>query len=324
MGKKVFIKTIPRDTASKVSEFRNINEKGVVGNKMGKTKISDNCKDGIQALYSLTIGGLKTGLYHTTTNEDGKKMSLQEYAENKWGLNPGFLTNKSFRKGDAISDEKMSYFQKKVWKLNDGTTVLDLDKLDDFCFYHVCLESKFVANSEKEWKEHKWPKATHYISLENETEEIKYKKVARKSLAIAKLHDSDFTLPWKRKFCVLLGLSNTRNILGEEAVNNNLYEMIMEDKRNPDGVTQVDLFEQYFAKFKTADGKERLEKEYLLSELLDYFIVTEKQGTYKWRSKGMDIGFTKTETVDFLSHAKKQSQVEELEKELKLKKGELI
>jgi len=57
MGKQVFIKSIPRDTASKIHEFRN----GSSGKKLNKTKLSDRCKDGYQALFSLKTGGLKTG-----------------------------------------------------------------------------------------------------------------------------------------------------------------------------------------------------------------------------------------------------------------------
>lgn len=324
MGTKIFVRTIPRDTASKVSEFRNVNSRGVSGKKMNKTKISEKCKDGFQALYSSKVGGLKTGLYKTTTTEDGKEITLQEWAENKWSLAPGFLTNRPIRRGDSINPEDMTYFQKKSWKLNDGTTVLDLEKLDDWCFYQVCLESKFIANSEKEWKSYKWPKATHYIALENESEEIKYKKAHKKSKAMAKLHDEEFTLPWKRKFVVLLTLSNTRNVLTEEQVNNLMYDMIMEDKTLSSGKSQIDVFNNYFEALKSPDRRERLEREYLLCELEDYYIVVEKAGTYKWKSQGLEIGFTREEAVDFLTHPKKQGKVDELITELKLKKGEVI
>jgi hypothetical protein len=324
MGTKIYIRTIPRDTASKISEFRNINSRGATGRKMNKTKISEKCKDGLQALFSSKVGGLKTGLYKKTTDEDGKEITLQEWAEDNWGLAPGFLTNRPIRRGDSFRPEDMTYFQKKSWKLNDGTTVLDLDKLDDWCFYQVCMESKFVANSEKEWKQHKWPKSTHYIALENESEELKYKKAYKRSSAMAKLHDEEFTLPWKRKFVVLLGLSSSRGVLTEEQVNNLLYDMIMEDKSLSSGISHIEEFERMFKALKSPDKRERLEREYLLAELEDYYVVVEKAGTYKWKSQGLEIGFTKSEAIDYLCHPKKQGKIEELEKELKLKKGELV
>jgi len=321
---KVFIKSIPRETVSKVSEFRNIGSRGEKGRKMNKTKLSDKCKDGIQALYSSKIGGLKTGLYKTTTNADGETISLQKWAEEKWNQSPGFLGNKSFRKGNSMNPEDMTYFQKRVWKLNDGTTVLDLDKLDDWCFYQVAMESKYVASSEKEWKQHKWPKATHYIALENESEELKYKKNHKKSLAISKLHNEDMTLSWKRKFVVILGVSSARNTLTEETAVNALFDGIQDNKTTSTGKDFVDRFMEIYKKFETPEGRERLESEYLLNELIDYNIVFEKAGTYNWKSKALDIGFTKEESVDYLIHPKKQAQVEDLIKELKLKKGEIL
>jgi hypothetical protein len=320
MAHLVYINTIPRDTVTKVSEFRNVGARGQAGRKMNKTKIFDHCKDGLSALYSPSVGGLKTGLYKKIRTED-KEITLQEWAETKWGLDRGTLTNRPFRKGDSPKDEDMTYFQKKSWKLNDGLTVLDLHKLDDWCFYQICLESKFIANSEKEWRSHKWPKATHYIALENESEEIKYKKNYSKSKAFAQLHDEDFTLAWKRKFISLLGLGNTRNEYSEENIHNMLMKMIMDSTNTKMGLSDIEVFSDYFLKLKDSEGRERLESEYLLNQLLDYNIVSEKYGTYKWKAQGLDIGYKKSEAIDFLLDPKKQGQVEDLEKELNIKKG---
>lgn len=316
----VYINTIPRNTVSNVSEFRNLGQRGQTGRKLNKTKIFEHCKEGIQALYSPKIGGLKTGLYKKITLEDGTKITLQEWAENKWGLEKGFLTNRPFRKGDSMKETDLTYFQTKVWKLNDGLTILDLENLDDWCFYQVCLESKYIANSEKEWKSHKWPKATHYIALENESQEIKYKKNNAKSTAFAKLHHKSMTLPWKRKLIVTLGLSNSRNELKEERIENMLFDSIMENKQYADGSTFIEKFIEAYNKLNSVDGRVRLENEYLLNCLTDYLIVGEKYGTYTWISKGLEIGNSKVEAIDFLCNPKKQTQVEELEKELKLKK----
>ena len=322
MGTKIVVKSIPRSTVSKVSEFRNLGKSGVKGRKLQKNKIFDHCKDGRRALYSVSQGGLKTGLHkeHHTT-ENGKVVTLQEWAEKKWNQPKGYLTNKAFRKGDSSKHEDLTYFQKKVWYLNDGTTILDLDSFDDFCGYHMMLESKYFANSEKEWKSHKWPKAEFYISLTNESSELKYKRNKLKSTAFAKLESNDFTLPWQRKFVVLLELAQSRTTLTEEDIVNSLYEFIDQNQTRSGRLKpDVQRFLELYAKLETADGRERLEKQYLLEELMDYNIVSEKASTYRWVSKGSEVGYSYEEAIDFLCHPKKQAQVDDMISELKLKK----
>lgn len=87
------------------------------------------------------------------------------------------------------------------------------------------------------------------------------------------------------------------------------------------GLSDIEVFSDYFLKLKDSEGRERLESEYLLNQLLDYNIVSEKYGTYKWKAQGLDIGYKKSEAIDFLLDPKKQGQVEDLEKELNIKKG---
>lgn len=312
MANLVYIRQIQKESVLKLSEFRN----STSGKKMNKQKYNRFCKDGIQALYSPKVGGLKTGLYKRY--DDNK--TLQEWAEEKWGLDKGTLTNRPVGKGSKPRQEDMTYFQTKRWKFNEGTTVLDLDNLDDFCFYHVCLESKYVANSEKEWKEHKWPKAKYYVAHQNESEELKYKRNFKKSKANGALASDDLTLSWKRKFCVIFGLVNARVELTEEQAHNLLFELIDQDKFVL-GVSQVDRFLDYYEMMKNETTKEKLEADYLLKTLVDYNIVLEKLGTYTWASKGKEIGYSESEAVEFLVNPKKQGQRDELEKELKLKKG---
>lgn len=318
---QVFIKSIPRDTVSKVSEFTNFNIVGGSvrkGKKMNKNKISDKCKDGIQALYSKRRGGLKTGLYNLSGGENEE--TWQQYAEKKWTLPEGFLANLAWRRGDSRAPEDMNYFQQKVFKLRDGTTVLDLEVLDDFCFYHVALESKHVANSEQEHRQHKWPKATHYISHHNESDEIKYKRNYAKSAAFAKLHSKDFTLPWKRKFVTILGLLSSRSAATEEQINNMLFTYI--DKAGTTlGKSDLDTFMDYFKLLGNVSGRERLEAENLLKQLIGWNVVMNKAGTYTWLSKGMDLGYNKAETLSLLLNPKKQSIRSDLEIEMKLKQG---
>ena len=196
---------------------------------------------------------------------------------------------------------------------------MDLDNLDDFCFYHVCLESKYVANSEKEWKEHKWQRATHYISHENEPDEIKMRKNNRKALAYRAMTDNDFTLPWKRKVAVILEVATDRVMLSEEQVNNLMYEYI-DKSENHDGPTNINKLLAKYAMLTKADTKEQLEAEYLLKSAVDWRIVIEKAGTYTWLSHDMQIGFNKAEALDFLTDVRKQTFIDELQEEIKLKK----
>jgi len=322
MGTQIVVKSIPRTTVSKVSEFRNLGRSGIKGKKLSKNKIFDHCKDGRRVLYSMGLGALKTGLYKPHHKDEGGDVTtIQKWAEKNWNLSKGFLTNKPFRKGDSTKHEDLTYFQKKVWAFNDGTTILDLANMDDFCCYHMMLESKYFANSEKEWKAHKWPKAEYYISLTNESDEIKYKRNRLKSTAFSKLENNDFTLPWKRKFIVLLELSQSRIVLSEENIVNALYDLIDQNQTRAGQLfSDVQRFLDLYASLASAGGRERLEKKYLLEELMDYNIITERASTYRWISKGLEIGYSKEETVDFLSHPKKQSQVDDMVSELKLKK----
>jgi hypothetical protein len=75
---------------------------------------------------------------------------------------------------------------------------LDLEDFDQSMFYYVALDSKYFANSEREWKAHKWPHALYYIALENETDELLYEKNNKKVKAYAKL-ESDLLNGIKKK-----------------------------------------------------------------------------------------------------------------------------
>lgn len=95
---KVFIHSIPRETATLVSEFRDPTS----GKKLNKTKMG-NCKDKIQALYSGKVGGLMNGLSYKPwieggvqkVDDRGNKLTLQDKEEERWGLKKGYLTNRA-------------------------------------------------------------------------------------------------------------------------------------------------------------------------------------------------------------------------------------
>lgn len=324
MGKKVFIMSIPRESGIKLSDARGVN-----GEKINKTKVY-RAKTSIMALYSPKVGGLNNYISYTpwidpSTNlpakdEKGKTIMLQEYLENKYGKEKGYYTNKSPEKSQK--EEDATFFQTAYWILNDGTTVLDLDNEMDELGYYVMLGSSLVANSEKEWRAHKWPKAEFYISLENESDDIKNQKVIAKRKAFARIDpetNSQFNESYRRKFIVLLNIANTKANLSLEQVDNALYDFI--DKSSFGENSNIAKINSLFELLKTAPGRENIEMRYLLAQALDNRIVYEKQGTYTWlRSRGnIVIGDRYEEAVDFLLNPKKAAEVDEIREEIKKK-----
>jgi len=199
--------------------------------------------------------------------------------------------------------------------------MLDLNKMDDEMGYYVCLATYLVANSEKEWREHKWPRANYYIALENETEAIKYKKNEIKIKAIGKLADPEFTESYKRKVVSLLGLAPTRSDLTTEQVNNLLYDFIEKSAYTPG--SNIDKFTEVTNLLNTPLGREQLEARWILAQALDYRIIYEKQDSYSWiRPKGtIVIGDRYVDAVDFILNPKKSAEVEELLAEIQVKKN---
>lgn len=321
-SKKIFIYSVPRQTATGVSGFTN----DTSGKKLNKTKIG-RAKSGIQALYNPKVGGLANYISYTPWTEDGKPvkdsngktLTLQHRLEEKWNLPKDFLHNRPRTSDDVRLGTAPSYFQKKRWVFNDGATVFDLGNMDDELGYYVCLASKYVANSEKELRAHKWPYAEFYIAVEHEADEIRFKKSERKSAAFAKLHDSNMTTAWKRKLVYILDISNARTSITDQQAHNLLFEYI-------DGTTftagsNIDKFEEVTNLLKTKPGREELEARYLIKKAIDYRIVYEKQGTYTWmRPEGkLVIGDKYSEAVDFILNPKKNTFVEELENQVKAK-----
>lgn len=320
-NKKVFIYSIPRHNAETgIGEWVS----DTSGKKLKKTKIG-NCKDSIAALYSPQMGGLKTGLYKpwiengiAVKDEKGNELTLEDKYEREFNKEKGFFTNKA-NLGEAIKEEDATYFQKLRIELEDGCTVLDLNHMDDLMRYHICLESKYIANSEKEWKSHKYPHAKYYIAIENEMEDMKYQKNELKSSTFALLHTELMNESNKRKMACILELINAKTDLSSKIIHNILFDYI--DKSSFTQDSNIEKFKRIYGLLELADGKVKFENMYLLKQLTDYRIVYEKQGSYTWiRSKGsITIGDRYDEALDFLANPKKSSFVEEMTMELKAK-----
>lgn len=225
------------------------------------------------------------------------------------------------RRTEGTNNAPLTYFEQTSWTLNDGSTVLDLSKFDDLMGYYVCLASKRVANSEKDWRAHKFPEADFYISIESESDEIKYRNNDIKSRAFASLHHQDFTTELKRKTVSLLELASTKSDLTEAQVHNLLYDYI--DKSNFSHGSNIDKFSEIRTLLSTAPGREEFEARFLIKQCVDYRIILEKQDTYTWiRPKGtIVLGDTYRDAIAFVINPKKDTLVEELKAELKVRKS---
>lgn len=185
--------------------------------------------------------------------------------------------------------------------------------------YYVCLASKKVANSEKEWRSHKWPDADFFIAIESESDDLKYKNNELKSKAFASLHSTDLTNDNKRKTVSLLNLASAKSDLTEMQVHNLLYDYV--DKSSFTPGSNLDKFSEVRVLLTTAPGREEFEARYLLKQATDLRVVYEKQDTFTWiRPKGtIVLGDTYRDAIGFLLNPKKDTLTEELKADIKAK-----
>jgi hypothetical protein len=322
---KVFIHAIPRDNAQGLHEF----ESDSTGQKLKKNKIGAYPKDRFRMAIDSKTGLCKSGLSKPwiengaqKKDKDGNLLTLQDYYEQKFQLEKGYLHSKPTERDIAtplLKDKSFSPVEEIFIELNDGTTVLDLDILEDCLEYEFALEHPFIANSEKEYRQHKWPKAMYYIAVENESDEIKYQKTAAISTATSYLHDDILTLPYKRQMIVILKISSARSVLTEAQVHNLLYEYVQNSTHGPG--SNLEKFKELYLMIKDAKGRPEFDARYTLQKSQDYYVINEKQGTYSWvRPTGVIvIGETYGEAIQFITNPKKVAVIEELKHELSAK-----
>ena len=202
----------------------------------------------------------------------------------------------------------MTYYQTKSWVLNDGSTVLDLDHFDDAMFYYVALDHKFIANSEREWKERRWPHAKFYISLENETEELQFEKNSKKYKAFAKLASDVLNSQKKKEIIWVLDIASTFTSLTDEQCDNILYKHIEADSSSNNN---IDKFNELYELLTHDKGRAEFTARLTLKRAIDARVVYEKQDTYTWsRAKGpIVLGEKYSEAVEFLLNPKKDALI---------------
>lgn len=323
MGQKIFIYSVPRSTATGIDRWSN----DTSGRSLKKTKVGTTATY-IRAVYSDRVGGLKNGLSYKPWYDDngqvvkdqqGNPLTLQDKLEQKWGKPKGFFHNRIRSREQIKAGDPPSFFETKRWRLNDGASMLDMDSMEDELGYYVALDSEKVANSETEYRSHKWPHAEFFIALENESEEIKYSRNERKSKAFSALHSPEMTDAMKRKFCVLLDMLTTKSSLTSEQAHNLLFEYI--DKSGFGPGSNLEKFNALYTRLSTKDGRDYVESMYMLQRAVDARMIFEKQGTYTWLSPEgpIEIGQTRNEAIEFFLNPKKQAQVQLIEDALKAK-----
>lgn len=245
---------------------------------------------------------------------DKVEISRQELLEKKHGRSPGYYNNTPYRRGDDM--QKITYMQKFTFPLNDGSTILDTNNAEHEIAYYVFLASKKIANSKKEWLEHKWPYATHYISLQEEDEEIALKARKIKNQAIVALSSEEMTDENKDMIVKALGWAKV------SLTPKQLYNLIsskIESANTYNKDNDATLFMKKADMLKTPIGREQLRANSLLNELVNERIVSGTRDTYIWITRGIKLGDSKEEAIDFLIDPNKQSQTDQLKKELKAK-----
>jgi hypothetical protein len=181
------------------------------------------------------------------------------------------------------------------------------------------LDSKYIANSEKEYRNHKFPYAKWYIAQTSETEELKYERNERRSKAFAALHSKEMTDAIKKKFVSLLGISSPRSTLSTEQLHNLLFDYIDSSKHGPG--SNLEKFESLYKTLKTKFGREELTARYTLLKAKTLRVINEQGGKYTWiRPDGpVTVGTTYKEAIKFLSDVANHSLIEELLAEIDIK-----
>lgn len=282
-------------------------------------------------VYNPKVGGLANYIsYNNYTdpltnkpvlNDKGQPITLQEHLEKKWNKPAGYFTNQAASKHYRGDGSDLGYYYQKYWTLVDGTTVLDMANMDDEIGYYVMLASSQVANSEREWKEHKWPKAQWYIAIENESSELKYTRNQILAKAFALLTSSDFTDAIKRKVVSILDIVSSKGPLSTEQVFNLLHEYINSSTFQPD--SNIEKLNNLANLLKTKDGQEKFQAMWILKQAQDYGnIIYPKQDTWYWKKDNgqvITIADRYADAVDFITNPKKSAEVEEILNQIKQK-----
>lgn len=331
MSKKVFFYLCPRETATKVHNFTNEN-----GQSLNKTKVSHKVGNIYRPLLSASTGKLVTGLekmvdnpYKELSKDEIKsnfepyilgkeKIKLQHLLEYKHGRSPNYYDASPTKLVPINADEinQIGYMQHKdtFRKITDKGLVLDLSKPEDeVAYYYLTAKATCAPSRDKALKGiHEF-----YIGFENEDAERTYSKAQIVDKAIYALQNPELTDEVKLKISKVLG------IVSRDAAPQRVYTTLRNfivDK-DKDQAEKIARFLDIMNGLDNKNYRERFNAEALLSDLVAYFVVNMKSGTYNWKSNNLVIGYNKTEAVNFLLDPHKQGEVEQLELQLGAKKN---
>lgn len=335
---KVFIKALPRETTQNVHEFTNRGSKGLT--KMDKTKIGRFAKDCFMATYNRSTGLLQTGLNQYFNNpfkaEKGKdkdpqlvlpndfpqslltaeKVKLQHILEAEHGVPFNTYTDAAPTSGFKPND-KITFFQKFRFKLDDGSTPLNMAKVEDELAYYIILANpKQFAPSYEAWRKHQHPYATHYIFIEEEHQEREFSKKQLRNKALAYLEEFNTKSTQDLvTFCKAIK-KNIGNITPQIAYTQ-LDDYIT--TVNNANESNAEKFIKIVERFKTTDGKAEINALALLQDLMFYKIVSGRQDIYTWLSTGTILGNREAEAVSFLANPTKKPEIDQMKAEMNQK-----
>ena len=330
---KVYLKPTPRPSAVKISEFKNLTAndgQAERGKTINKTKILPHCMDTIQPLYNKDLGAINTGLRQTVDNPyfestepvspdlrealKGPKAKLQHVLEAKHSRPFDFYTDRAPRRDDK---GPRTFFQDFKVALGDMTNILDTNNPHDELAYYVLKNSKFVAESELDWKTGKKPYALYYIADEKEEQEKTAQKARVKAKATALVVSDEMTPEMLRKFVKYIKSTDKDCKFPQGNLAGNQPFMILNDYvKDLNGAKN--MLEAH-ALLDSAPGRERFEAVVLLQQLLESYIVSNRQETYTWNSTKITLGNRKEDVIKFIMNPEKAQEVHDLKKELEAK-----
>lgn len=251
-----------------------------------------------------------------------KQITRQEWLEVKHLRPKGFYTSETWIKEKHGHDEGMTFMQKFIYPLNDGTTLLDTTNvIDELAYYMFLTNYKYVAPSYQAYTKglpdgKRFPNATHFIAYEDEDEEIRMTHKAKRNKATAALESEVMNADTQ------LQVAKSLNWHKDAVTPARLYNAIssrIEAAEPKDPNNDIDKFMAKFELLKDAGGRKQLKAESDLQDFLDARVLTSYKETYVWPSKGVTIGQRRSEAIEFLLDENKSPEVKEMKKELKAK-----
>jgi len=181
---------------------------------------------------------------------------------------------------------------KSIWNHDEGrfvmtakTHVLNLDKPQDRLRYGLCKASKYVANSQQELDEHKYPYAKFVIVDSDEQAEATAKRNELKVKVMVAVEKMD--IKQKRDFCMILGF-NTKG-MSDVAISNTVFNAI--DTKG----------------YKAAYDVIKQSKEYnalnaMVAEAIERHVINKKGEVYQFMDE--QIGVSIPTVIEYLKEAK--------------------